>query len=140
MRREGSAMPVVLGVDLGTTSITALALEADGGDVLARCTRPNQAEITSPADKAHGRSEWDILQMAIAACSCLRNVAEQLGDRRRDLAGLGITGQQHGVVLLDSALNPHQPLINWQDRRGEDLYPGKQITYVEHAAERLGAD
>ncbi len=131
-------MPVVLGVDLGTTSITALALDAQSGDVLAVCTRPNQAETTSPADRARGRSEWDILQIAITACSCLRDVSERLGDRRRDLAGLGVTGQQHGVVLLDSALNPQQPLINWQDRRGEDTYPGRQTTYVEEALKRVG--
>jgi sugar (pentulose or hexulose) kinase len=131
-------MSVVLGVDLGTTSITALAIDTDAGDVVTRSTRPNQAETTSPSDKARGRSEWDILQIAITACSCLRDVSEQLGGRRRDLAGLGITGQQHGVVLLDSAFNPQQPLINWQDRRGEDTYPGRQTTFVEEALRRVG--
>jgi sugar (pentulose or hexulose) kinase len=133
-------MAVVLGVDLGTTSIAALALDTDSGNVLARTTRPNQAEITSPDDKLRGRSEWDPFTICVTACACLRDVVEQLEPRSRDVAGLGITGQQHGVVVLDSALNPQQPLINWQDRRGEEVFPGTPITFTESAVQRLGPD
>ena len=97
-------MPVVLGTDLGTTTITALALDTDSGDILARSTAPNRAETTGPAAKAAGRSEWDAPLIAATACDCLRAVAGQLAGRRHDLAGLGITGQQHGVVLVDQTL------------------------------------
>src|SRR5947209_3819475 len=116
-------MAVTLGVDLGTTTVTALALDTDTGDILARHTQPNRAEVTAPADKARGRSEWDVRGIAETACACLREVAGQLGGRR-DLAGLVITGQQHGGVLVDDALDPLTPLINWQDRRGLEPHPG----------------
>src|SRR5262245_61023535 len=122
--RKRPTMPTVLGIDLGTTTITALALDAQSGDILACATAPNRVEITNPKDRTQGRSEWDARGIAQAACSCLRAVAEQLGERCRDLAGLGITGQQHGVVLVDPDLAPLTPLFNWQDRRGEQTYPG----------------
>src|SRR5437867_2668540 len=94
-------MSVVIGIDLGTTTITALALNAQTRDIVATATVPNAAEITSPADKAHGRSEWDTRAIAEAACACLRDVSRRLGAGWSRLAGLGITGQQHGAVVVD---------------------------------------
>src|SRR5690242_446432 len=133
-------MPIVLGADLGTTKLTALALDTTGGVILARATAANTADITSPADKARGRSEWDVRAIAGLACACLRTVAGQLGDRRRELAGIGITGQQHGVVLLDDQLTPLTPLINWQDRRGEEPHPVGTQTFVQRAVELTGKE
>jgi sugar (pentulose or hexulose) kinase len=133
-------MPAVLGVDLGTTTVTALALDTDSGAILACCTRPNQADITTPADRARGRSEWDAHQIAMTACGCLNEVAGALGGRLRDLAGLGITGQQHGGLLLDAGAKPLTPLINWQDRRALETYPAGSRTYLQEACLRLGED
>jgi sugar (pentulose or hexulose) kinase len=133
-------MSVVLGIDLGTTTITAVALEARRGELLACCTAPNRAEVTAPADKARGRSEWDVTAIAAQARACLRAAGEQLGGRRRDLAGLGITGQQHGVVVVADDLRPLTPLINWQDRRGDEPMPSGGHTYTQRARELAGPD
>jgi sugar (pentulose or hexulose) kinase len=133
-------MPVVLGIDLGTTTITVLALDAGSGTILAHATAPNRAEITRTNDKARGRSEWDVRRIAETACGCLRTVAGQVEERRPDLAGLGITGQQHGVVLLKESLAPLTPFINWQDRRAEETCPGTDRSFVAQAIERAGPD
>jgi sugar (pentulose or hexulose) kinase len=133
-------MPVVLGIDLGTTTLTALALDAAGGDILACATAPNRAEIASPADRARGRSEWDAQAVGRAACDCLRAAAGRLGGRARDLAGLGITGQQHGVVLVGDGLRPLTPLVGWQDRRGEEEHAGSGKSFVRRAVELAGED
>jgi sugar (pentulose or hexulose) kinase len=129
-----------LGIDLGTTTISAVALDAAGGELLASRTVPNTAEITSPADKARGRSEWDVSAIARQACGCLRDLAGQLRGRGSELAGLGITGQQHGMVLVDPDLRPRSPLINWQDRRGDEVIPGTSETWVQRARALLGPD
>src|SRR5205085_10968841 len=134
------AMPVMVGVDLGTTSITALAVDAASGAPLARSTKANAAESTAPDDKARGYSEWDVRRLAATASACLREVAEEVEARRSDLAGLGITGQQHGVVLVDAALVPRTPFINWQDRRAEQNDPREGRTYVQRARDLLGAE
>jgi sugar (pentulose or hexulose) kinase len=132
-------MSVVVGIDLGTTTITSLALNAESGDVLTTVTVPNAAEITSPDDKARGRSEWNVCAIADAACACLRQVSQRIGAGWARLAGLGLTGQQHGTLLVEH-LRPLTPLFNWQDRRGEDPYPGASRSYVGEALRRAGDD
>jgi sugar (pentulose or hexulose) kinase len=133
-------MPIVLGIDIGTTTLTALALDAANGDVLATHTTPNAAETTRPEDRARGRSEWNVRRMAEQACACLRAVAERLAGRRSELAGLGITGQQHGVVVVDEDLSPRTPFVNWQDRRGEEICSGTPRTFVQEAIRLAGED
>jgi sugar (pentulose or hexulose) kinase len=86
-----------------------------------------------------GRSEWDPAWIAETALTCLSRFADQF-DRSSDVIGLGITGQQHGVLLVDRELRPLSNLINWQDRRGEEPYPGADHTWVEEARRRLGND
>jgi sugar (pentulose or hexulose) kinase len=133
-------MSIIIGVDLGTTKITALALETGSGDILACATAANQAEITSKADKATGFSEWEPLRIADIACKCLGQLAGQIAGRKSELLGIGITGQQHGVLVVDEGLRSLTPLINWQDRRGEQLMPDNNRTYVQRAVELVGPE
>lgn len=133
-------MAVLLGLDLGTTTITALAVAADSGDILARVTVPNPADITSQADRERGHSEWDASAIVSAACRGLRQACDQMGAGWARLAGLAITGQQHGTLLVDATNRPLTPLIGWQDRRSEHPYPGSSLSYTAEAARRLGGD
>jgi sugar (pentulose or hexulose) kinase len=127
-------MPVTLGIDLGTTTIAALALDTDTGAVLAHCAGPNDAETTSPANKTRGYSEWDAGRIADIGLDCLRDVREQLGDRIHDAAGVGITGQQHGALI------GYRRLIGWQDRRAEECIPGTEETFLARALRLAGED
>jgi sugar (pentulose or hexulose) kinase len=133
-----TAVPVALGIDLGTTKITVLALDTDQGHIVALSTAPNQAEVTSLADKERGFSEWDAEAITTIAVECLREVAQQLQGRKHDLVGLGITGQQHGGVIVDESHMPRTPFINWQDRRGDTLDAQSVKTITRLAAERIG--
>jgi sugar (pentulose or hexulose) kinase len=105
---------------------------------VASSTIANEAEFTSAHGKSRGFSEWDAPAMAAAGCRCLRDIAGQLQGRRHQLTGLGITGQQHGGVIVDEALHPLTPFINWQDHRGDQIDSGAGKTYVRLAAERIG--
>jgi sugar (pentulose or hexulose) kinase len=133
-------MPIVLGVDLGTTKITAVAIDTGSGEMVGCHSTPNRAETTSPTDKAPGYSEWDARQIADIGSKCLRRVADQIRDRPERPIGLGIAGQQHGVVLVDDRLAPLTPLINWQDRRANQPFPGSNQTYVQRAVALVGED
>ena len=130
-------MPLTLGLDVGTTSITALALDTAIGSVALRASTRADAEATSPADRGRGRSEWDADRLATQVFATLRRVADGLGDRRRDIAGLALTGAQHGGLVVDAALRPLTPYINWQDRRAADLAPDGE-TWLDGAKRRLG--
>lgn len=103
-----------IGLDLGTTSITGLVLDTGSGDTLARWTVANTTETTAPSDRLVGRSEWDIDRMI----GLVFEVMERLtSDETVKIDGIGITGQQHGMTLLDLQENPVGPFIGWQDRR-----------------------
>jgi sugar (pentulose or hexulose) kinase len=131
---------VIVSIDLGTTKITSLALDVERGTIVAHGTVPNDAQVTSDLDCLRGRSEWNADWIVDLGCQCLREVSQQLGERSAEIAGIGITGQQHGVVVVDSTLRPQTPLINWQDRRGHDSMPrsGAGRSYLEVAREKLG--
>lgn len=131
-------MALVLGVDIGTTSITALALDAGAGAVRGKVTRANQAETTTAADRQRGRSEWDATAIVGTALDCLAGLTQHVQAAPGDWAGIGITGQQHGMLLVDGQLQPLTPFINWQDRRGDDPLPGAGRSYVHEALARLG--
>jgi sugar (pentulose or hexulose) kinase len=131
-------VPLIVSIDLGTTKITSLALDTADGTIIARGTASNDANVTSEPDRARGRSEWDAARIIELGCQCLREVATALGPRRDEVAGIGITGQQHGVVVVDAESQPLTPLINWQDKRGNDLPPGGVLPYFLIARERLG--
>jgi sugar (pentulose or hexulose) kinase len=55
------------------------------------------------------------------------------------VCGIGLTGQQHGVVVVDRNLQPLTPFINWQDRRVEELGPDGR-SYLTQARELMGPD
>lgn len=132
-------MLLTLGLDVGTTSTTALALDTATGGVALRASVRVDAETTPAADRARGRSEWDADRIAAQAFATLRRLADGLGDRRRDVVGLALTGAQHGGLVATGDMRPLTPYINWQDRRAADLAPDGE-TWLEGAKRRLGPD
>lgn len=129
-------MPIVLGADLGTSKITAVALDTQTGAILACHAAPNTAETTTAADKQRGNSEWDAREICKIARDCLRAVIVQLGEARP--VGLGLTGQQHGMVMVDDRLEPLTPFINWQDRRALPYADRARELAGPHAPKRTG--
>ncbi len=127
-----------IGIDLGTTSITALLLDTHSGDVIVRETMVNDTETTSAEDRLRGRSEWDLDRMVSKVFQVLRTVSGRMSDDHR-LEGIGVTGQQHGMVLLDDRTQISRPFIGWQDRRCLEIKtPG--ATYLDHMHAQGGDD
>lgn len=124
-----------IGLDIGTTTITALAIRAPGAAMAAVETRPTPSRL--PA--ADGRCEWDADAIATAAEACLAAVTRKLVGKDAEVAALGFTGQQHGLVVVDAACRPLTPFINWQDRRGDEPGPAGG-TVLDEALRRLGPD
>jgi len=129
-------MTVLLGVDLGTTKTTAIAVDADSGEILHRAALASEGR----RDSATGRSEWDAERLVECAIGCLRDLAGQLGPRTGDVVAIGVTGQQHGCVVIDAQRNPLTPFINWQDQRGNEAAASGNVTWVDLARERVGSD
>jgi sugar (pentulose or hexulose) kinase len=128
-------MTTVIGLDIGTTTITAAAIDLDAAKLLAVASQPNDARLSA----SQGRFEFDADQIASRARQALADVARRLADAHR-VAAIGVTGQQHGVVLLDGQQKPISPLINWQDRRGDELLSGQAQSFVQWCQEQLSPE
>ena len=129
-----------LAIDLGSTSLTALAVDTERRAPVAVESAANRRETTSAADRRRGRSEWDLDGMVADAVDLARRVVERAGDGA-DFDGIGVTGQQHGCQVLGADGRPAGPHINWQDRRGSEpsSTAADAPTYIDLVAERGGA-
>ncbi len=139
-QQTAETSPLVLGLDIGTTTITCLAWEPVSGQVVVAGTVDNQTQTTSSMGRERGHSEWDSQQMLEMAYRCLADVVAQLGPRSRDVVGLGLTGQQHGVVVVDEELVPLTPFIGWRDQRGNEPLAEGGLSTVDEMLTRLGDD
>jgi len=122
-----------LGIDVGTTTIAAVVLDTDTSQVVARHSVPNDSRL--PGDEPSGRSEWDIDRMVELALDVSSTVAAQT--QVNSLTGVGVTGQMHGMVLLDAGYHPVSPFIGWQDQRCEEQI-SEGTTYLEQMLELAG--
>ncbi|MBA3314331.1 MAG: hypothetical protein H0T47_13725 [Planctomycetaceae bacterium] len=116
-------MPVALGLDLGTTSISAVAVAQDGR-LVGRVTKAHRADVSGLPSGHAEQSPTTILDVALEA---LREIADAL---TQTPVCLGITGQMHGVVLTDETLTPLSNLITWQDKRPLEI-AGDGTTWLE---------
>ena len=104
---------IVLGVDVGTTSMKGVALDLDGAVVATAST------LTRWDGGAGGEVEMPIDRLADAAISVLLDLATSASDGHR-VIGIGITGLAETGVVLDDRGRPVTPAIAWYDQRGAE--------------------
>jgi xylulokinase len=104
-----------LGIDVGTGGTRAL-LTDDRGKVRHACTGLHEEIVMQQPLWAEQRPEnwWDAAQQAI------RGVLAQAKASGADIHGIGLTGQMHGLVLLDAADEVIRPALIWCDQRSQD--------------------
>lgn len=117
-----------LGIDIGTTTISAAVLE--DGQFLASETRANGAFIPSTLTCAREQDVEKITQTALS-------VIETLFERYPDIHSIGVTGQMHGILYVDADGNAVSPLYTWQDARGS-LPHSKTESWVQYLTRETG--
>lgn len=105
------AMEYFLGIDTSTTSSKALLIDTRG-EVIAVASSPHTLQTPKPL-----WSEQDPLEWWNAASVSIRSVLEKAGAGGERIAAVGLTGQMHGLVLLDEAGDVLRPAILWNDQR-----------------------
>ncbi|MBN2307779.1 MAG: hypothetical protein JXR94_02340 [Candidatus Hydrogenedentes bacterium] len=109
-------MATVLGLDIGTTKLCALALSVETGEALAVRSAPNDADI-SPLP--HDRHEQDPVRIRDRCFELVRAVAADGAVVEGDVGGIGLSGQMHGVLLVGGERPaPCTDFITWRDQRG----------------------
>ncbi|XP_042823749.1 sedoheptulokinase isoform X1 [Panthera tigris] len=130
-----AARSVILGIDLGTTSVKAALVESAPGDpsgflVLASCARAARAEAAAQSAAAGPQGqEQDVSRIIQALNECLAALPQQL---LQEVGGIGVSGQMHGVMFwktgqgcewTEGGASPmFEPravshLVTWQDGR-----------------------
>jgi xylulokinase len=99
-------MTALVGLDVGTTGVKAVAITPEG-EVLARAERGYP--LSTPRS---GWSEQDPEDWWLAAEAALAEVSGTY-----DVAGIGLSGQMHGLVALDGENRVLRPAILWNDQR-----------------------
>lgn len=104
-------MTLFLGLDVGTQGTKGLVLDAESGQVLARGAVAH--------DLIEGLPPGAVEQHPEAWVAAVRDVAAQLRAQVPDLAaragGVGVSGQQHGLVVLDESGAVIRPAKLWCD-------------------------
>jgi glycerol kinase len=107
---------LLLGLDLGTTGVRALAVGPDGR-VRGRAYQRLATRFPAP-----GRVEQDPESWIAQSREVLRAALAEARAGARDVAALGIATQRATALAWDAAdARPLAPALGWQDRRAEEL-------------------
>jgi xylulokinase len=95
----------IVGLDVGTTAAKAVAITTTG-EVLARAEEEYSLAMPQPGWTEQDPEDWwQASERALAAVGA------------KDAASVGLTGQMHGLVLLDGGDRVLRPAILWNDQR-----------------------
>lgn len=104
-------MTFLLGLDISTTSAKALLID-ERGAVIASKTTPQPISTPKPLwSEQHPADWWDGIVESI------RGVLRENNLDAASIAAVGLTGQMHGLVLMDAAGEVLRPAILWNDQR-----------------------
>jgi len=102
---------VYLGIDVGTQSSKALALDVESGEILGKSVCKHK--MIEDLDLHH--AEQDPAIWLEAANKVILSCLDKLGPRKSEVQGIGVSGQQHGLVLLNERDGVIRPAKLWCD-------------------------
>jgi xylulokinase len=102
---------IYLGIDSGTQSTKTIALDSNSGEVLASAqVAYKMIGGLPPGHLEQHPSDWiNAVEKTIGACLA------ELGSRKNEVKGIGVSGQQHGLVALDEHDEVIRPAKLWCD-------------------------
>lgn len=96
-----------IGIDIGTTSVCGILIDAATGCVEKSVTKNSNAFIP-------GCAEWEKIQSVDKIMTAATDILESLMTGSDDVGIIGVTGQMHGIVYTDKDGNAVSPLYTWQ--------------------------
>ncbi len=121
---------LLLGLDIGTSSIKASVIDGNTGGVVASAQYPDTENTIAVPQVGWAEQDpdmwWECVRQAIFRC----HASGQYNPK--DIAAIGIAYQMHGLVLVDRDLRVLRPSIIWCDSRA--------VAIGNEAFEAIGAD
>lgn len=99
-----------LGIDVGTSSVKAVLID-ENDKLIAQGSAPLMVSRPQPLWSEQAPNDW--WDATVAAVQALP------ADKRKQVKGIGLSGQMHGATLLDEKDQPLRPAILWNDGRCE---------------------
>ena len=107
-------MAYLLGLDISTTGAKALIIH-ESGKVITSHSSPQPISTPHPLWSEQNPSDWwDGMSKSIRA------VISDAGISGEDILAIGVTGQMHGLVMLDETDKVLRPAILWNDQRTQE--------------------
>ena len=104
---------MLLGIDTSTTATKALLMD-ESGHVLSVGATAHSLQTPKPLWSEQNPDEW-----WRAASQSIRTALADAGATGQDVNAVGLTGQMHGMVCLDSAGQVLRPALLWNDGRAQ---------------------
>src|SRR5579885_987966 len=102
-----------MGLDVGTGGTRALLIDAKGREAAACTVAHEEIRMLHPMWAEQRPEDWDR-----AAVNAIRGVLKQVPGA--EVRGIGLSGQMHGLVILDDAGEVIRPSLIWCDQRSQD--------------------
>ncbi len=118
----------ILGIDIGTTTVTALVTDTVTKAVCDSCTLKNDSFI-------EGKS-YERLQDPQKIIDIVKSAVKKVTVNHTPDA-IGVTGQMHGILYIDKDNKPCSPLMIWQDERGNEVFENNE-TYAQYLTRVTG--
>lgn len=104
-------MEYLLGIDIGTSGTKTVLFDIDANTISSKtCEYPLYQE-------QNGWAEQEPADWWQATVSGIKYVIEDSKVDPKNIKGIGLSGQMHGLVMLDSKGNPLRKSIIWCDQR-----------------------
>ncbi len=110
-------MSYTIGIDIGTTNLCALLAESTTYSVLEVRSCKNDTLIASNDPACYEQDATLIIEKML---DLLKVLVSNSSINTNEISSIAITGQMHGIVLVNECLKPVTPFYTWRDRRSED--------------------
>ncbi|PQA60049.1 xylulokinase [Siphonobacter curvatus] len=121
---------LLLGIDVGTSSIKVSVVDADSQQVVASASYPDLENPISTPQPGFAEQDpamwWNCVQQAILKANATGAY------NPKDIGAIGIAYQMHGLVVVDRNEQVLRPSIIWCDSRA--------VSYGEAAFQKIGSE
>jgi xylulokinase len=105
---------MLLGIDLGTSSLKTILMDADG-HICAQAAANYPIHTPHPGWAEQSPEDW-----VQAAIETTRHIVALMSGAKTSIQGIAFSGQMHGLVVVGKDAQPLRPAIIWADQRSSE--------------------